>query len=129
MNVWEVPNLKPNRAASQAGKVKITRIDVFQNPTGLFIAKWADGWTASTPAYSRSTDSGWTMGDVVAWMQTNGWTVRLVPDVAARGWLGKPLPVRSQGAILRKRQELSRFNPYGELLKVPLRNIDLAYDL
>ena len=45
-----IPNRKPNEI--RYGQIAhITRIDMFQCKSGLIVATFAEGWTASTPAF------------------------------------------------------------------------------
>lgn len=119
------PYLEPNKPALDPGvKKKITRIDVYQNPTNLFVAKYAEGWTASTPAYEKHFNESWTLEQAVAWMQANGYTVRAWPG-GARGWLGPILPVRDHSGIIRKRRECERFKPHSDM---QVHAMDFAFD-
>jgi hypothetical protein len=103
----------------------ITRVDLYQNPNGIFICKYAEGWTASTPAIARYTISDRSLDDLVdALQRTSGWTVRRWPG-GARAWRGKPMPIRSRTAILRKRDEVTRLHPSG----VQVCTLDFALDM
>lgn len=105
---------------------KITRIDLYQNPDGLLVFKYPEGWTATTRPVERNLNQEWDLDRAVAWLTENGWTVRRWPG-GARAWLGKPLPVRNWGQIKRKREELTQRRALFPDLQ--LHTIDLAFDL
>lgn len=116
------PNLDPNRP----DVVRPTRIDLYQNPGGLFVLKFSDGWTASTPAYDRHLTPDWTIDAAARWLEENGWTVRRWPG-GARAWLGRLLPIRTRAQIARKREQLLRSGPPDPAIQI--HTLDLAFDL
>jgi hypothetical protein len=118
------PNLAPNE--NPEARANVTRIDLYQQNDGTLVFKYAEGWTASTPAISRRTvpPEEKSFDDMLAWLQSNGWTVRTWPN-GARAWKGAPKPVRTAGQIMRKRESLERY-PRPDL---QLCNLDLALDL
>jgi len=118
----QYPYTDPNRPSLEPKK--ITRVDVIENPGGLLVRKYVEGWQASTPALSVSTNAEWTLDQAVEWLKEHDYTVRTGPG-GARAWLGNPLPVRSRGQILRLRDELLKFKPREDLQVCAL---DLAYD-
>ena len=104
--------------------IKVTRIDLFNTPHGVFVVKFPDGWTASTPPVKSYYISDRTLDDLARTIETlPGWRVRRWPG-GARGWLGKPMPVRTREQIKRKREELTRHRPPG----VEIHALDLAYE-
>lgn len=117
-----IPNITPNHPESQV--IRTTRIDLHAIPQGLAVYRYAEGWTASTPAFDKHVNPEWTLDQAIAWLQSNGWTVRSW-NTGARAWLGQVLPVRDKSGILRKRRHLERY-PNTDL---QAHALDLAYDL
>jgi hypothetical protein len=118
-----IPNRKPNEI--RYGQIAhITRIDMFQSKSGLIVATFAEGWTASTPAFKRMVRTDITMEEAVALLRENGWTVFCWYN-GARAWLGPVLPVRTAGQIKRLHDQY-RKHPDKNLNMVA---IDFALDL
>lgn len=106
----------------------ITRIDMIAIPTGVLVHKYPEGWTASTPPASTTTQETLSLDWMVSWLENDGWTVRRWPG-GARAWKGAMLPVRNGGQIKRKRDELRQRWQEWNQRGIQVNALDLAYDL
>jgi len=103
---------------------KITRIDLFKQPSGeVFVREYAEGWTASSHPVDMHT-SVETFETCLAWLRSNGWHIRAWHN-GARAWKDEIMPVRTTADIWRKRRYYERYpDP-----NISMVNIDFAYDL
>lgn len=114
-------------------KKRITRIDMYENPNGVMVEKFAEGWTAGSYAvesYKNTTDS---LDEMVKWLKDNGWTVLQWPGSGpkhrgARAFLGRLMPVRSRWGINYYRQLFSKPDQKWRTKAdpLPLSQIDFA---
>jgi hypothetical protein len=71
----------------------ITRVDLFEVPTGILVRQYEDGWRTTNTANEAHINYGSTLAEMVAWFEEHGWTVRTWPG-GARAFKGSPRPVR-----------------------------------
>jgi hypothetical protein len=124
---WAVKAHDHTHARALRGDV--TRIDVRHNADGTWtVSKWPEGWTASDRPISVVTyPADWDHQAAIAWMEGAGWTVHQYGDEGARGWKGKPEPIRSTSAIWMKRRSLE-MRQYSDPAAWQNRYTDFAYD-
>lgn len=90
--------------------MKTTRIDIFNYQDKLTVKKYTEGWNVNSRPAQISTPQNFTYQDILEWLKNEGWEVfewescpiMGVPE-GARGYLGKPRPVRSRWEIKKLR--------------------------
>lgn len=112
-------------------KKRITRIDLYEDPKGVMVEKYAEGWTAGSYAVQSNKNTEQSLDEMVAWLKQNGWTVLEWPGSGpkhrgARAFLGRPMPVRTRWGIQYYREYFTRRRYLLAADPRPLMNIDFA---
>jgi len=108
-------------------KKPISRIELREMHDGkIYVEKYKEGWTASTPAYESYETDDKTFDDMVSWLSDNGWKCytwyQFKRGKRCRAFLGKPMPIRTREEIQQMRILIS-----SGALKVQSGQVDLAY--
>ena len=74
----------------------ITRVDMHENPMGVTVHQFEDGWRTTNSANEAHVNYATSLPDMVSWFRSKGWTVREWPG-GARAFLGPARPVRGEG--------------------------------
>lgn len=108
---------------------EITRIDLFENPGGTQVFKFAAGWRDGTRPYPVEVklETEWTLEKMDAWLVDHGWKARHWPG-GARYWNGEITPIRTRSEIMAKRAKLERTRSTNDP-RLQIHALDLAYDL
>ena len=106
-----------------AEKQEITRIDFATTADLVVVNKLVEEPTRAW-VYDSSQKPAIELDKMLAWCESNGWTVRRFAPLGARAWKGAPRPIRTAAQIIKRRAELT-MRPVPGLNVVAL---DLAYD-
>lgn len=114
-------------------KKRITRIDMYEDPKGVMVEKYAEGWTAGSHAVRSEKNTDKNLDEMVAWLKENGWTVLEWPGMGkghrgARAFLGRRMPVRTRWGIQYYREYFTSRRYLLAADKRPLANIDFAFE-
>jgi len=106
----------------------ITRIDLQDLPTGLFVKKYADGWneTSRPIEMHTQTDPSWTLDKACEWLRSQGWNVRRWYK-GARAFKGPLRHVRTESEVKSLRARLQR-NRDLYSAELQLHTLELFYD-
>lgn len=75
----------------------LTRVDLYERPTGVLVMSFEDGWRTTNTANESHLNYSETLPEMVDWFRSHGWSVRTWPG-GARAFKGQPRPVRSPGS-------------------------------
>jgi hypothetical protein len=144
---------QPVHAAHALPQPHYTRIDFHQVNVGTEaglkeikwgwrVAKYIEGWTATTPPHTVKDDPPLQSADgtqepfdiekALSYLTEHGWTVHRWQstglNTGARAWLGTPLPVRNRAQINRMRSTLTRNLIATQGHTDTSTQVDLAFD-
>ena len=118
---WVVARWDPHRhiRAWRGDSLPIARLDFLLTDSGRWrVRKWKAGWMASTdPASDELKPADWDPQTAWDWLKAHmpsdhldpdGWPIERAGNFV-RAWMGRKLPVRNGGQVIRMRDELTAY--------------------